>query len=117
MQSSKLSSNLFLPHFRMGVEAEVDACGQLTMSGSTIGSNTVDDEEDNDADADDTDETTFAIGLTGPYAVSLQVAGDNARGHSSAVTKLMGCTANHGLTMLTSDGTGNWRCDHPPQVI
>ena len=44
----------------MGVEGEVDACGQLTMSGSTIGSNTVDTDEDIDYDAndeyDDTDE-------------------------------------------------------------
>ena len=42
----------------MGVEAEVDACGQLTMSGSTIGSNTVDDDEDNAADADDDENIT-----------------------------------------------------------
>ena len=53
-----MSFDLFLPPFRMGVEGEVDACGQLTMSGSTIGSNTVDIDEDNDYDDeyDDTDE-------------------------------------------------------------
>ena len=37
----------------MGVEGEVDACSQLSMSGSTIGSNTVDNYEDNDHEYDD----------------------------------------------------------------